>query len=351
MRPILVDKIASVTMNCELRREVRVGDEYPCRSGDVIAVRVLTSKSAYNSLELASGRFSALKQGDVVAGALGHRNALQGYAGTVPSHLKTGDKINILNLGGVLGVCESYSPLVGAPHECEVLGAVLEFPELHSRKGTPANIASRCAPLDQTLQPGIPSVIAIIGSSMNSGKTEACITIIQQLVKRGLRVAAAKATGVSLQRDTLGMEDAGACKTLTFTELGVVTTSSLTAAPLAKTMLNRLAHENPDVIVMELGDGLIGDYGVSAILADPEIAQKFTNIVFAATDPVGAVGGVNILAQRFSIQPTLITGPTTDNSAGISILERELGMVGLNARHHPTEIAELLLPLLEPALV
>ena len=75
MRPLVLDKIASVTMNCNLSREVRVGDRYPCLEGDVLAVRILNRKSTYNQLELPSGRFSALNLGDVIAGALGHRHA------------------------------------------------------------------------------------------------------------------------------------------------------------------------------------------------------------------------------------------------------------------------------------
>ncbi|MCA9320579.1 MAG: hypothetical protein KDB53_07585, partial [Planctomycetes bacterium] len=81
MKPLTLDKIASVTLNCQLAREVRVGPDFPCREGDIVAVRVLNAKSSYNTLELCSGRFSQLKPGDIVAGALGHRRALRGFAG------------------------------------------------------------------------------------------------------------------------------------------------------------------------------------------------------------------------------------------------------------------------------
>ncbi len=342
MRPLVLDKIASVTLNCDLRRDVRIADEYPCREGDVIAVRVKTTKSVYNSLELATGRISAINQGDVIAGALGHRNALQGYAGVIPKTLKRGDCINLLNLGGVLGVSTSYSPLVGSPHECEVLGAVLSFPVLGSRKGIPCNIANGVAPLDESMcQTSIP-IIAVAGTSMNSGKTEACLSIIQQFVRRGLRVAAAKTTGVSLRRDILGMQDAGATEVLIFTDFGVVTTQPSNAAELTKTMINRLVATEPDVILLELGDGLVGDYGVAAILGDPEIAKSLTAVVLAAADPVGAWGGTRLLIDRHQITPALITGPTTDNIAGISVVERETSVTGLNARHSSEAIADLL---------
>ncbi len=351
MRPLLLDKIGSVALNCGLRREVRVSDDYPCREGDVIAVRLLTSKSNYNALELGTGRMSALKQGDVIVGALGHRNAVQGYAGKIPKRLQTGDKVNLLNMGGVLGDCHSWSPLVGPPHECEVIGAVLSFPSLAERKGIPANIAANLPPLDSSLNAGLPPVIAVAGTSMNSGKTEACLTIIQQLVRAGKRVAAAKATGVSLRRDVLGMQDAGAEEIRIFTDLGVVTTQASNAPALTRTMLNQLAHSRPDVIVLELGDGLIGDYGVSAILQDASIREAMTVVVLAAADPVGAWGGVTLLQDRHHIQPHLVTGPATDNLAGVSVIERETGIRGLNARHHAKEISEAVLAHLTPSHV
>lgn len=351
MRAVLLDKVASVTLNCGLRRDARLGDIYPCIEGDVIAVRVLTSKANYNALELATGRMSTIKQGDILAGALGHRNALQGYEGRIPAKLKTGDTINLLNLGGVLGECISYSPLVGAPHECEVIGAVLDFPTLGSRRGVPANIASKAPSLDTGLDlKGVP-VIAVIGTCMNSGKTEACLTIVQQLVRRGMRVAGAKATGVSLRRDVLAMEDAGATKTLVFTDFGVVTTQRSNAPGLTRTMLNALAADKPDVLILELGDGLLGNYGVDAILNEADIRGAMTAVVLAATDPVGAWGGLELLKLRHSLTPTLITGPATDNGAGTEVIERETGIPCINARHNPAALANELMKTLEKTLV
>ncbi|MBL8047482.1 MAG: molybdopterin-guanine dinucleotide biosynthesis protein MobB [Chthonomonas sp.] len=342
MRPVTLDKIASVTLNCNLRREARLDDQYPCREGDVIAVRVLTSKSQYNSLELISGRMSTIKPGDIIAGALGHRNAVQGYAGVIPTSLKTGDQINLLNLGGVLGTCTSYSPMVGQPHVCEVIGNVMAFPDLNSRRGVPANIAADLS-LPSTQLRDLPPIIAVVGTSMNSGKTEACLTVIQQLTHRGLKVSAAKTTGVSLRRDILGMQDAGASEVVIFTDLGVVTTQASNAPTLTKQMIHRLAQARPDVIVLELGDGLIGDYGVGAILDDPEIAPHLRCVILAAADPVGALGGANLVRDRHQLPLALITGPATDNLAGVSAIERETKVRSINARHDPQDLTDHLL--------
>ncbi|MBS1707601.1 MAG: hypothetical protein JSS65_02640 [Armatimonadetes bacterium] len=335
-----MDKIGSVTLNCNLRRDVRLSDDIRCQEGDVLAVRIKNSKTTYNTLELTTGRFSALKEGDVVAGALGHRRALGGYAGHIPEKLAPGDTINLLNMGGVLGVCTSWSPVVGPPFECEVLGQVLEFPFLGSRVGVPASIKNAAVPLDETVGGDGPPVVAVVGTCMNSGKTEAAMALVQYFARAGLRVAAGKTTGVSLRRDVLAMLDSGAAEGMSFTDCGVVTTSEANAAHLAKTIINHLEEKSPDVIVIELGDGLMGDYGVQAILADKELSKRFTTVVLSANDPVGAWGGWRLLVDLYGLTPSVVTGPCTDNAAGIEGLRRDTGLVGHNARTSPSALAQ-----------
>ena len=308
-----------------------------------MVVRVLTAKSTYNQLELPSGRFSVIKPGDVVAGALGHRKALFGYSGYLPKEVNVGDRINILNLGGVVGVCDGINPDLGKPFECEVLGQVLHFPYLGERVGLPAHIAQGALPLGDALEVGEVPVVAFVGTCMNAGKTQAACAMIQAFAHPGSRVAAGKATCVSLRRDVLAMEDAGARHTLIFTDLGVVTTSSEVAPRVARTIFTHLAADRPDVIVLELGDGLLGLYGVDAILADPELAKSFHALVLAANDPVAAWGGVRLLADRYGLAASVVTGPATDNVAGTSLTERETGVPGINARTDPAALASFVL--------
>lgn len=341
MKTVLLDKIGSVTLNCRLPREVRVGSEIHAVEGSVVAARVLTAKSTYNTLELPSGRFSQVKPGDLIAGALGHRKALFGYSGHVPAEVKVGDKLNILNLGGVIGVHDGGSPDLGAPFVVEVLGQVLHFPFLGERIGVPAHITQGALPIEDTLDVrGIP-VVAIVGSCMNAGKTAAACSLVQSFTHLGLRVGAGKTTGVSLRRDILSMEDAGARKVLVFTDLGIVTTTPNTAPQAARTILNNLARERPDVIVLELGDGLLGLYGVNEILSVPEIRASFSAVVLAASDPVAAWGGVQLLRDRYEIDCAVITGPATDNTAASRLVEQQAGCTARNARTQAEELAQV----------
>ncbi|MGA1462034.1 MAG: hypothetical protein ACO37Y_02445 [Steroidobacteraceae bacterium] len=331
MKTIVVDKIASVAQACGLARELRVASEIPCEEGIVVAVEILTSKGSYNTLELASGRMAKVARGDVVVGALGHRKALFGYSGHLPTTLKPGDVIQMLNIGGVLGVCDSVNPEKGRPFDCKVLGVVLQFPFLGERIGVPARVGSRRLEAEAALDTRRVPVVALAGTCMEAGKTAAACAIVSRMRHRRLTIDAFKATGVSLRRDILAMEDAGARRSMIFTDLGIVTTTAATGPALTRTMLTNMAEGTPDVIVFELGDGLLGAYGVEAILADAGIRASLSAVVLSANDPVAAWGGVRLLRERFNIEPCVVTGPATDNAVGVDIIRDQLGVAAFNA--------------------
>jgi sugar (pentulose or hexulose) kinase len=96
-------------------------------------------------------------------------------------------------------------------------------------------------------------------------------------------------------------------------------------------MISELSDKRPDVIVFELGDGLLGTYGVDSILACEDIRQALTGVVLSANDPVAAYGGVDILRKRFKIEPIVVTGPATDNAVGVQIIEEQLKVRAFNA--------------------
>jgi hypothetical protein len=340
MRTLVVDKIASVTQACGLSHELRIAADIPCEEGMVVVVEILNNKSTYNTLELTSGRMAKVARGDVVVGALGHRKALFGYSGHIPPSLKPGDVIQMLNIGGVLGICDSATPDKGKPFDCKVLGAVLTFPYLGERIGVPAKAGYK--PLDYGAAldvRGVP-VVALAGTCMEAGKTAAASAIIARMRHRGLVVDAFKATGVSLRRDILAFEDSGARRTMIFTDLGIVTTTAKCGPALTRTMLTEMASGQPDVIVFELGDGLLGTYGVESILREPDIKTALTAVVLSANDPVAAWGGVKLLRERFGIEPCAVTGPATDNLVGVEIIREQMNVEAFNAISSPADLGD-----------
>jgi hypothetical protein len=343
MRTVVVDKIASVTQALGLKHELRIAPEIPCEEGVVVVVEILSNKSTYNTLELTSGRMAKLARGDVVVGALGHRKALFGYSGHIPETLAPGDVIQMLNIGGVLGICDSATPDKGKPFDCRVLGTVLTFPYLGERIGVTARAGYKPLDYDAALDVrGVP-VVALAGTCMEAGKTAAACAIIARMRHRGLVVDAFKATGVSLRRDILAFEDSGARRTMIFTDLGIVTTTARCGPALTRMMLTELSASSPDVIVFELGDGLLGTYGVESILREADIKSVLSAVVLSANDPVAAWGGVKLLRERFGIEPAAVTGPATDNLVGVDIIREQLKVEAFNAISSPAELGDFLI--------
>lgn len=341
MRRIVLDKISSSTKNVGLSREVRITDEIIAKPGYVLAGIIHGEKTTYNTIENLSGRMIRLHEGEILAGTLGHRDALHGYSGRVPEKIAVGDRLQVLNLGGVIGECTSANPQVGKPFDFEVLGSILVFPHFESRQGEPAHVAQHGALTPKEGAQGFSRkvpVVFVAGTCMQAGKTTTCARIIRGLKTSGFTVGACKLTGVSLLRDTLEMEDYGADTAHSFIDAGVVTTDGNSAVPTAHLLFQTLIDEGVDIIVAELGDGILGTYGVKQILADSALMDMATVLVLCANDPVGAWGGVEILKERFGLCPQIISGPTTDNLAGIQYIEGELGVRAINARKNTDEL-------------
>ena len=342
MRSVVIDKLSSVASDLDLDREIRVGSDIPGEEGVILAVEVLNDKSSYNQLELASGRMARVRSGDVVVGALGHRKALFGYSGHLPDAVARGDVLQLLNIGGVIGVCDSVNARMGPPFDVRVLGVVLEFPYLGQRVGVPARVGVEALNDGDSggLDLGGVPVVALAGTCMNSGKTAAACAIIGRLRHEGYVVDAFKATGVSLRRDILAMEDAGARNTAIFTDFGIVSTAPENAPALVRSMLRRMAAAGPDAILFELGDGILGAYGVEAILADEGIRSAISCLLLCASDPVAAWGGARLLKELYGIEVAAVTGPATDNQVGLDILGQRIGVPGYNAITQSAELGE-----------
>lgn len=346
---ITLDRIASSTRNAHLVPEVTIGDEIVAQEGYILAVRLLSDKQTYNTVEDPTGRMVTLRAGDILAGTLGSRRALRGYAGEVPATIAVGDTIDVLNLGGILGRCISVNPDIGPPFQAEVLGAILAFPELGDRIGKPATIADHAVPPADVLECTLP-VVYVAGTCMNAGKTVAATELVRGLTRAGHRVGALKLTGVSLMRDTLQMRDAGAVAALTFNDAGAASTHAGMTAPIARGLLNRIANPKgmpaagrPDIIVAELGDGILGEYGVQDILRAPDLMRLAAAHVMAAPDPVACWGARELCRTVFGLSITAITGPATDNAVGRDYIHAQLDLPSFNARRDPESLVQAVL--------
>ena len=329
------DKIGSATSPLKLNRTVSVirSSESP-RAGDVVVVRALTDSATYNMLELPSGRLAKINPGDLLIGVLGRRRALKGFVGDVPERISAGDKLHLLNMGGVIGYCTGHHSSLSDAISVEVIGLVSDA------SGRICNIADAALPRQTTLGDTVP-IVVIAGTSMNSGKTYAATELIKQATRAGLRVAAAKLSGVACLRDTLNMADHGAVATASFLDCGLPSTVGAgDLAPVAKAIIAKLNENLPDLIVLELGDGILGGYSVESIFDDLELREAMTALVFCASDYVGAWGGIELLRRR-GIVIDLIAGSVTDSQMGQDYIEKEFGIPAANARRDGARLFEL----------
>jgi len=329
------DKIGSATSPLNLTKTVAViYENNQPKAGDVVVVRALSESVTYGNLELPNGRLAKINRNDVLLGVLGKRRALKGFVGDVPDAVRTGDKLHLLNMGGVIGVCKGHHSSLSDAIEVEVLGIACDEDEnilsIADNALQPTNFLKESAP-----------IVIVAGTCMNSGKTVAATEIIKQAAHAGLKVAGAKMSGVACLRDTLNMEDHGAIATASFLDCGLPSTVDYgDLSPVAKAILNHLNTFEPDLIVVELGDGIVGSYAVDSVLKNAEIRSAVKSFVFCASDYVGVIGGIMVL-KNLGIEIDVIAGSVTDSQMGEDFVRREFGLNAGNARRDGLRLFEL----------
>lgn len=333
MSKVVVDKFASSTGRVGLSNPVEISRDVQAEPGTVVVARALTENPMYPDLELVDGSFSRIRPGDVIAGVLGSRQALRGFVGYAPYKAAAGDRMHLLNLGGVIGRCIDGHKDLGPAIEVEILGGAV-------RGRKPVTLKDHALPEIPILGTTKP-IVLVLGSCMNVGKTAAASEIVQMFSRRGVKVGAAKVSGIACMKDLRKMQAAGASQTLCFLDCGIP--SSVDAEDLSSVARSLAAalSANNDVIVMELGDGILGYYHVDSVLEDQTFMQNVDAVVFCASDLVSAWGGRQILTQK-GIPIHVVCGPATDNCAGTTYIENVLGVPAANALTEQAKLFELI---------
>jgi hypothetical protein len=336
MQTVEIDKTGSATSPLELGRRITTIDagSFPI-AGDVVAVRALSESVTYGNLELPTGRLAKINCNDILLGVLGKRRALKGFVGDVPDSIKAGDRLHLLNMGGVIGVCRGHHSALSDAIEVEVIGLACDA------DGNVLNISDNALQPSDSLLRSAP-IVLVAGTCMNSGKTVAATEIIRRASNAGLRVAGAKLSGIACLRDTLNMQDHGAIATASFLDCGLPSTVDHSDLPsIAKGILNHLNTFDPDLIIVELGDGIVGGYAVDSVLKDPEVKTAISKFVFCASDYVGVIGGMAVL-KGLGIEIDVIAGSVTDSQMGQDFVAERFGIKAGNARRDGARLFALI---------
>jgi hypothetical protein len=292
------------------------------RSGDLVLARV-DRIGQHSRLELCTGRRARLFVGDEIIVAYADRYAPDQFEAAVPLRL---GPTQLVASGGIASQMLSRSQDVRRATDITPIGLIAD------RRGVPLNIGDfGLIPL--SVPEERPPTIAVVGTSMNAGKTTTVHRIVHALARAGHRPGATKVTGTGSGADYWVMLDAGAKRMLDFTDVGLASTYRIDMAIVerkAVELTGHLAISGCGAIVVEVADGLF--QGETARLIDSEsFTSRIDGWILAATDAMGAVGGSVVLqglglrvmglAGRFTRSPLAIR--EVSNASDLPILGPE----------------------------
>jgi len=331
-------KFAYTTRNVRresLRRILPTSTSPRPRAGDLVLARILEI-GQHKRLELANGRRATLFPRDEVVVCFGARYAPDQFEAEIPSHLGPCD---LAAAGGVAAEMITRHQAIGSPTRLEPIGL------LGDDEGRPSNLADWALGPAHPRGAARPTTYAVVGTAMNAGKTTAAASLVRGLAAAGQRVGAAKVTGTGAGGDLWLMSDAGAHPVLDFTHAGVPSTYRTGGARIAavlETLTDHLASADLDAIVLEVADGLCQEE-TAALVASATFAQRVDAVVFAATDAMGAAGGVNALGA-LGLPVAAVSGVLTASPLAMRETRQLTGMpvLDLEALEDPQRVTEVM---------
>jgi hypothetical protein len=278
-----------------------IGGSVRPRAGDLVLASV-HRLGHHRRVERPDGRKAALHLGDEIIVAYGDRYAPDQYEAQVPPNL---GRTQLVASGGIASTMLSRSMDVRSATDIVPVGLVGD------ERGRPLNLA------DFALAPQVPTrdrprTVAILGTSMNAGKTTTSHYLVHGLSRAGLRPGAAKATGTGSGNDYWVMVDAGAHVMLDFTDVGLPSTyrqpMALVERKLAE-LVDHLTCSGSGVNFIEVADGIY--QRETAALVESEVFRSVVDVVlFAAGDAMGAAMGVQHL-RTAGIDVAAVSGRLT----------------------------------------
>lgn len=258
------------------------------RAGDLVLARIVRL-GQHRRIELPNGRKAALHVGDEIIVCYGDRYAPDQFEAEVPLTL---GHTNLVASGGIAADALSKSMDVRLATRIAPLGLVA------SERGRPLNLA------DFTLErPSVggprPRTIAVVGTSMNSGKTTTIASLVYALSKAGARPGATKVTGTGSGGDYWVMLDAGAHKMLDFTDVGMASTYRQPMSRVEEAMdllVSHLSAAGSGINLVEIADGIY-QRETSRLIRSETFRRNVDGIIFAAGDAGGALAGVTALTD------------------------------------------------------
>jgi len=271
--------------------------------GDVVYGKVV-HLGQHSQLENKSGRIHDINNGSRGIFVFGNRYAPDYYEGFVSEILKT--EVDLMARSGVVGDVVIKNASMKDPTIIRILGYVYDRNEnlINTRN------FSLIKPNQIIKKPNRSKLILVVGTSMNSGKSASAIAACWALSTMGYDVRASKITGTASLKDILKMQDGGAKHISDFTYSGFPSTYMLEENDLLNIFNNsdlKYANNPNNYWVVEIADGIL-QRETAILLKSLDVRNRIHKLIFAAHDAFGAIGGVEILKNKFNLIPDAISG-------------------------------------------
>jgi molybdopterin-guanine dinucleotide biosynthesis protein len=289
MSQMLIQKIEGVSKNAKWSWAARCvnNSEYNVEKaplskpepGDLGLFRIKTI-GFHKQLITKDDKKLRLYENDLFVGVFGNRYATDGFEGRVGKL----DKLSMLTGAGMVGTVKYRHKSIKKSTKLSFVGL------LKDENGNTVNLKK--LNFHKSIPKQAPkNLILVVGSGMNSGKTTSASKLINGLSKEGKKIAACKLTGSVSNRDKNELSAASADYIIDFSDYGFPSTylcEKKELVELFQTMLSDIEKTSPDVIVMEIADGVL-QRETKMILMDKKIRNLVKGVVLTAESAPSAL--------------------------------------------------------------
>lgn len=307
LRKVVMQKVKRCVITRGVKEYIisdKYNDSYLPKNGDVAVFEVL-SIGKHKSVQAVDETATAIYPGDYILAAFGTRYASNQFEGYLPSVAQA--QYQILGQGGVVGVLHSMHTKfedIGAT-EVRLVGYALD----ESQQVINTRFAHAERVPFASFVPKDYAVYLSIGASMDSGKTTTAAFFSRGAMLAGKRVAYIKLTGTAFSKDRRVVRDCGAVVAADFSHCGYPSTFMCEFEEILDvyaTLMRRVEVANPDIVVVEIADGLL-QLETGNLLKYESFMRQVTGVILSCPDSLSVYGGLQVLASM-GITPVLLSG-------------------------------------------
>jgi hypothetical protein len=274
------------------------------RPGDVAVVRI-EATGLMNKLVTTDGEQVRLFPNDLVVCAFGHHKALAGCDAEVVGV----DDLHLVSKGGMVGTLQTNNRRLLQPTRLTFLGYLVDA------KGQRLNLKEILFQ-PKTLSGLTKQILPVVGTGPDSDKSSVVIELVEGLLALGMRVAVCRLLGSVSHQALRDLWATAAHHVSDFSDYGFPSTylcDEQELLALFYTMVADAMRTNPDIIVLELTEG-IPQRENQLLLSMPEVQHQVHSIVLAAASVRAAQQALREL-QPFRCKVIAIGGPIIHSPA------------------------------------